>query len=94
MRELQKTSKANYRLYVFNTGDGKASDVDYSFEEGSSVHGIKDITPFEELKPGDYFEKPAIVTLSGSGRKFKITLSWQVEEDGEEHSNILVKSLE
>jgi hypothetical protein len=90
---VTKVSKNHYKLYVFNKGDGRAYDVDYSFEEGSSVHSIKRITPFEELNPGDHFEEPAIVMLSGSGPKFKITLSWR-DEDGEKCSNTLVKSLE
>lgn len=89
---ITKISKGNYRLYVFNKGDGVAYNVDYKIEESAGILTLGNITPFEKLEPGNHFEEPVVVTWGGS-TKFRIYLSWE-DENGKKHQNELVKSFE
>lgn len=89
---VTKIAQGKYRLYIFNKGDAPAYNVDYEIEKGSCVIQHKDVVPFEKLEPGNHFEEPAIVIMSGTS-KFKMTVIWE-DEDGKRFDKEYIKSLE
>lgn len=90
---VTKISDKKYKLYVFNKGDADALNVDYDFEKESCIVPLKNVVPFEILSPGAHFEESVVVVMSGTGPKFKITLSWE-DNTGEKHKKDLIKTLE
>lgn len=88
---IVKISQGKYKIKIWNAGNDKAYDVDYSIPPEYHITMIKLVTPFECLDIGKSFEESVIISM-GSQRKFRIITSWK-DEKGERFSNEILGSI-
>lgn len=88
---IVKISQRNYKIKIWNSGNEKAYDVDYSIPFEYHITMLKSVTPFEYLDIGKSFEESVIISME-SQRKFRIITSWK-DEKGDMFSNEILGSI-
>lgn len=85
-----RISDNNYKIRVFNRGNASAFQVNYDIPEQYSIILCKQVTPFEELKPGDSFDEHVIIHM-GSEPKYEVITEWD-DGNGEHHTSNNVRT--
>lgn len=74
-----KISKNNYRLKVWNSGNGTAYNVNVSIPQEYNIILMHEKMPYEYLEPGNSFEECAVIHMQ-SAPKFKVVSTWEDEK--------------
>ena len=79
-----RISDNNYKIRVFNIGNISAFQVDYDIPAKYNIVLCKQVTPFEELKPGASFDEHVLIHM-GSEPKYEVITEWD-DENGEHYT--------
>lgn len=85
---IYRISDRNYKIKIYNCGEGIAYNVDYKIPEEYQIICMKEIVPFEILNPGCKFEENVVIHMQSS-KKYKVITSWEDVQENEFHNEIL-----